>query len=352
MTEAAPVSVPTPATSGSAALTIPLGSRTVVLSGPVIVAAWLVAIGMHVLALFLMYLYVVPFSAMGEADPRGRVEIALVGDPDGNATSGKLDGNTPPSPMDGEAANVLGDANMAGGFDWSIAPPVATPMQGIGAGNPTSPAGGGTGVITGPPGVGGLPSIGIGSGTGSGVGEGPGTGGGFFGIPGTVGSGGTVRGARQIVFVVDRSGSMADTFQHVKNELRRSIKALRQSQKFHVVFFASGAPLENPPGRCVSAISANKEEFFTFLDRITAGGGTYPEQAMYRALQLQPELIYMLTDGQFDAALLPKLREWNKDLKAKISTIAYVSNEGQPLLERIAREHNGEFRFVREEDLP
>lgn len=352
MTDTVPASVASPAAREPVSLTIPLGSRTVVLSGPVILAAWLVAIGMHVLGLLLMYLYVVPFSATDELDSRGRVEIALVGDPDGNASVGRLDGSSSPSPMDGAATNVAGDASMAGAADWSIAPPVASPMQGIGSGDPSVPAGGGAGVITGPPGVGGLPSIGIGSGTGSGVGEGPGTGGGFFGIPGTVGTGSTVRGARRIVFVVDRSGSMADTFQHVKDELRRSIKALRQSQRFHVIFFASGAPLENPPARCISAISANKEEFFTFLDRITAGGGTHPEQAMYRALQLEPELVYMLTDGEFDPGLLAKLREWNKDLKAKISTIAYVSNEGQPLLERIAREHNGEFRFVREEDLP
>jgi hypothetical protein len=113
----------------------------------------------------------------------------------------------------------------------------------------------------------------------------------FFGL------GGSAPGVRSIVYVVDRSGSMVDTFNHVRAELKRSISALRRSQKFHVIFFNSGEPLESPPARLINAIDANKEEFFTFLAGVEPGGGTKPERALRQALALEPDLLYLLSDG-------------------------------------------------------
>jgi hypothetical protein len=41
----------------------------------------------------------------------------------------------------------------------------------------------------------------------------------------------------------------------------------------------------------------------------------------------------------------------NHKRKVRIFTIAYVSQEGAPALQRIAREHNGEYRFVSEDEI-
>ena len=169
----------------------------------------------------------------------------------------------------------------------------------------------------------------------------------FFGAGGS-----SARGARRIVYVVDRSGSMLDTFEYVAEELKRSISALRRSQKFHVIFYNSGKPLEAPPGRLVSAIQAQKDRFFAFLADVMPAGGTDPIPAMGRALSNEPDLIYFLSDGQFEATLLDKLDAWNKERRTQIFTIAYVDRTGAELLERIAREHGGEFKFVSEDDLP
>jgi hypothetical protein len=169
----------------------------------------------------------------------------------------------------------------------------------------------------------------------------------FFGL------GASARGARSIVYVVDRSGSMLDSFHFVQQELRRSISALRRSQKFHVVFFSSGPPLENPPRRLVSAIAAQKHHFFEFLDTILPRGATNPARALQRALLLKPDLVYLLSDGiDFQSNLLSRIDEWNRDRKTRIYTIAYLDRTGSELLEIVAREHNGEFRFVSENDLP
>jgi hypothetical protein len=160
-------------------------------------------------------------------------------------------------------------------------------------------------------------------------------------------------GARSIVYVVDRSGSMVDTFHRVRAELKRSISALRRSQKFHVIFFNAAEPLENPPLRPVNAIDAHKRQFFAFLENVSPGGGTKPEGALRRALALEPDILYLLSDGiSFDPALLQRLSEWNPQRRTRIYTIAYLDQTGRQLLEVVAREHGGEFKFVSEDDLP
>jgi hypothetical protein len=194
-----------------------------------------------------------------------------------------------------------------------------------------------------------LAIIGIGTGGNDAAQYGLGVGGGgpeFFGL------GAVARGARRIVYVVDRSGSMLGTFDIVRRELKASVGKLRRSQKFHVIFFNSRPPRENPPGRLVSAINEHKQQTYRFVDSITPDGSTDPGPAMRRAFASEPDLIYFLTDGLFDEKLLGQLEEWNKDRRTRIFTIAFFGAGGADLLEHIAREHNGEFRFVTEDDLP
>ena len=47
---------------------------------------------------------------------------------------------------------------------------------------------------------------------------------------------------RKIVYVLDRSDSMCDSFHFVKYELKRSVGELSDSYKFHIIFFSSGPP--------------------------------------------------------------------------------------------------------------
>jgi VWA domain-containing protein len=198
-----------------------------------------------------------------------------------------------------------------------------------------------------------LEILGIGSGGSEIPGEGfsiPMGGGGptFFGL------GGQARGARRIVYVVDRSGSMMSTMHGVIRELKESIGRLRRTQKFHVIFFNSGQPLENPPRRLVTAVRSHKREAFEFFDGIVPMGSTDPRAAMRRAFAVEPDLIYFLTDGLFDehaASLLKQLDRWNHNRSVRLFTIAYVDQQGATVLERLAREHNGEYRFVSENEI-
>lgn len=168
----------------------------------------------------------------------------------------------------------------------------------------------------------------------------------FFGLGGE-----EARGVRRIVYVVDRSGSMITTFHLVKEELKRSITDLRRSQQFHVVFFNAGTPVQNPPKRLVAASRQQREAAFKFLETIHPQGGTAPASALRAAFSVEPDLIYFLTDGVIPepGKVLSALDKWNADRRVRIYTFAFISREGHELLERIAREHHGEFKYISED---
>lgn len=321
----------------------PLGGKAAAsmqLSGRAVLAAWSLSIVLHAALMAVMFLVVFPYAPTERPDvPLVRAQI--IGEVDGTLNARTPSAHWRAEPMHSEQ---VGEGSVP--IIPLEAAPGATP-QGIGAGGPPEDGSFGEGSR------GGLSIVGIGAaGGGGGDFSGFGLTGGQGAGPQFFGLGGNARGVRSVVYVVDRSGSMLDTFNHVRAELKRSIGALRRSQKFHVIFFNAGEPLENPPGKLVSAIEAQKTTFFEFLNGVFPEGSTHPERSMRRALALEPDLIYFLTDGEFDRSLLAKLNEWNKDHKVRIFTIAFFDSSGALQLEQIAREHGGEYKFVSEHDLP
>lgn len=163
-------------------------------------------------------------------------------------------------------------------------------------------------------------------------------------------------GVRSVVYVVDRSGSMQVIFPFVQRELKRSIDMLHRSQKFHVIFFSEGAPLESPPRRLVNAVRAHKEAANKFIDGMGTQGDTQPQWALRRALSLEPTIIYLFSDGdEFPKDLLKRLEEWNAERRTRLFTVGFTdgppSSEASRILGAIAREHNGDFRLISEDDL-
>jgi len=194
----------------------------------------------------------------------------------------------------------------------------------------------------------------------------------FFGVGETAG---------QVVYVVDRSGSMIDTFDQVRYQLLLSIGRLKPVQQFHVILFGQDEPLEMPPGRLVAASKDNKLAAVRFLRGIEPRGATRALPALQRAFDVlgaasgpgaAGRLIYLLTDGEFDgpdavsdaytdargrrlhgnAAVLAWLRRHNADRAIRINTLLYgydVERAGG-VMRRIARDSGGRFRFISLED--
>lgn len=151
---------------------------------------------------------------------------------------------------------------------------------------------------------------------------------------------------KRIAFVIDRSGSMAsgNRFAHARYELKRSIRALSADHFFFVFFFNEGS-LPMPASTLVSATTANKERYSRWIDQQQIMGGTDPTEAMLHALSLQPETIFLMSDGIFDIAAADRIRAANRH-GCVINTIAFHDPSGEVVLQRIARENGGTYRFV------
>jgi len=169
--------------------------------------------------------------------------------------------------------------------------------------------------------------------------------GGFFG------AGGESDESAKIVYVVDRSGSMTDSIDFVKYELKRSIGELSEIKEFHVIFYSSGPPVEMPTRRLVNATERNKQLAFEFIDGVIAQGETDPSKALERAFDCRPELVYLLTDGEFDRAIIDQVKRLNVGGKVTVHTIGFLYKTGETVLKQIADDNHGNYKFVSELDL-
>jgi len=194
-----------------------------------------------------------------------------------------------------------------------------------------------------------------------------GLGGGIFGVgPGPGGGGGGGGGGGNvyhIVYVIDRSGSMVEDFDRVRDEMLRSISRLDPQQDFHVILFAKGTPKEMPSRRLVSAVPRNKVVAAVFLDQCGVGNQTDPIPALQRAFAVLARadrkrpgmLVHFLSDGNFpdNRAVLSAVRKLNTDKAVHINTFLYGNRppEAEKVMKQIAAENGGFYKFVsRDED--
>lgn len=126
--------------------------------------------------------------------------------------------------------------------------------------------------------------------------------GGIFKIPDDVDS---------VVYVIDKSGSMSGRpLQLVKAELISAIEGLTEDKKFYVMFYdnqtwpmySSGSvSMTGQTGgiKLVAATATNKTAAIEWIEGVPSGGGTDPTPAMMAAIDQNPGLIYLLSDGAF-----------------------------------------------------
>lgn len=168
------------------------------------------------------------------------------------------------------------------------------------------------------------------------------------------GSGGN---AHHIVYVVDRSGSMLDSFDYVRVEMLRSVSRLRPPQDFHVILFSDGEPIEAPPKRLVSADFSQKKQAAEFLSGIRPRGRTDPTAALRRAFdvlekagKMPGKLIYLLTDGMFqdNAKVIAMIRKANASQEVVMNTYLYGHQPpgAVAVMKQIAEENGGMYRYV------
>jgi hypothetical protein len=181
-----------------------------------------------------------------------------------------------------------------------------------------------------------------------GVGGGFGLGG--LGSGGGVGFFGTTARGRSFVFVVDCSGSMQGTrFERAISELRKSVGQLDPDQKFQIVFFNDQpVPLFHSKysNQLIPATRTAMTEVFRWIDSRQAHGGTVPDEALKRALALKPDVVFFLTDADRVPRQVRTLIADHNQHGSTVHTIAFGHKGGETLMQGIAADHHGRYRFV------
>lgn len=179
--------------------------------------------------------------------------------------------------------------------------------------------------------------------------------------------GGLGGAAHHVVYLIDRSASMAaeGSMDKVKNRMRISLANLSEVQDFHVIFFGKDTPQENQPKRLVPATLQHKIAAAEYIETVSPGGTTDPLPALGRAFdvlngadaKLKGKLIFLFTDGDFknaggNQAVVDFIAEKNKDKSVHINTCLLGKVEGKKsiidTLKRIADQNGGEFKVIAE----
>ncbi|HEX4793563.1 MAG TPA: hypothetical protein VH370_07225 [Humisphaera sp.] len=189
-------------------------------------------------------------------------------------------------------------------------------------------------------------------------------GGGGSGPKGPVfGNGGN---AKKIVFVCDATGTMVPKMGALRINLSKTVNDLRASQQFDVIFFSDDRPyaLSNwlkQPGVLVQANAPGKLSVNNFITTIVPRLEGGPLAAVELALKEKPDLIYILTDGEFPDSqkAVEIIHRLNKD-HIKINTIAFINNDDikhhvdvgfKKILKDIASDNGGTFNDVNPDEL-
>ena len=287
----------------------------------------------------------IPDASIVDGDVGGIPNPGLGGDPTRPAASDLVPENTQSDGWNKLPSKSLQAAVLGGSGETEN-----NALIGIGAGQSLS-RGKGVGVGSGDGGGAAAP-FGV---SGGGMGAGPR----FMGVPG--GS-----GVKTVAYVCDASGSMLGLpFDLLRRELQKAIGMLTPGQAFNVALFSQGAADALAPTMLV-ANPNNKTKAFEWLQNASVRANSSPIAALRHVMKQKPDLMYLLTDGDFSGGggttneeVIAEIRKLNAQKKTRINTIAFFSPD-QPaadrkacenVLRQIAEENGGRFKVVLTTDL-
>lgn len=172
---------------------------------------------------------------------------------------------------------------------------------------------------------------------------------------------GVKAGGRKFVFVVDSSRSMrGGRFETAAGEVLAAVRRLKQDQMFFVLFYdetinlmtlAPGGPAESRP---VEATPENIQSLERWVGSIILGAGAGPEKALEIAIEMLPDAIYLLSDGEFGSAterFLAKANVIDDPIdgprpKVVVHTVGLHNQGGAAAMQRIASTYGGMYRYV------
>ena len=171
--------------------------------------------------------------------------------------------------------------------------------------------------------------------------------------------------AKEVVFVIDSSGSMLEKtgprtrLKLAYKGIKDAISGLTTDQKFNVVLFADhNAPFMDD---LVPATFQNKAKAYAFLnEEIHVGGTTNLQNALFSALRMNPDAIIILSDGEANTdpqIVLAQVRHLRNKLNQNLAIYAIgfflaPQSPAEKFLITLTRQNNGLYSRWSLDDLP
>lgn len=175
----------------------------------------------------------------------------------------------------------------------------------------------------------------------------------------------------RFVFVVDISLSMdarnMERYQRAKDELLRSVSNLNSNQNYVVILFSwrtKTMRYDRPPA-WIKAEKNHEKKLIRWLNGTQLSPGTDPRDALSLARDMQPDAIFLLSDGQFNHPSAPTLETgWLKPdgersqlnvpdgvatylSSIPIHTISFENPFTKDSMAQIAKLSGGSFRYIK-----
>ena len=159
----------------------------------------------------------------------------------------------------------------------------------------------------------------------------------------------------RFVYVFDRSSSMEGApLATAKQQLIQSLESLSSVHQFHIIFFNQQLrhfDLSGGGRRIAFATDRNKKLAARFVGGITADGGTDRLPALRAAIQMQPDVIFFLTDADdpMPQSELEEIADLNRRAGVVISTIEFgrgPAKQAKNFLTELARTTGGQYGYV------
>lgn len=301
------------------------------------VPSWIISLAIHAMVLVLLAFTLARPGAIGVAEEVDRVVHLYTKESHDSVQEVEI-GDTQTDTNDGEQATVNSPEDFNPGDSPPVVPDVPKPAPALGpgpaipeAGNPIA-----SGSLVKPAR---RPPGGV---SGRGGEDGVVT---FLGSP--------AKGTR-FVFVLDSSGSMTNhnAIGAAKNALRASLQKLESTQQFQIIFYNQRPHIMEVGGKSKLfwGNDTNRMLAGQFIRSIDPDSGTNHLDALLKALSLNPDVIFFLTDADepfLSAKELDQIKRKNNG-QCQIHTIEFgigANLTDTNFIVKLARQNGGTYRY-------
>ena len=177
---------------------------------------------------------------------------------------------------------------------------------------------------------------------------------------------------RSIIYVCDASGSMVGQGDDaLKSELKRDIANLSPIQQFNILIFhemSDGSQYQAlSPDKLLMGTPSSKAQAFEFIDNLPFSSVNNPIPALEEAFREQPQLIFLLSHGDFNnrynttnnKEVADKVDELNADKRTHVNTILLLGEKRheverkdlETIMKKLAERNGGVYKKFYSDDL-